>query len=113
MRKVLALAVMMFPGVAAAGDRVVLDGPGIDALLRGQVVAYAGATQAFMASGRTRYDTGTVSWGDWEVRGDQYCSQWPPANGWACYGVAADDLGGVRFTGESGDTTDGVLQGAN
>lgn len=48
--------------------------------------------QSFQNSGATFYSVdGNQSQGLWQVRGDQYCSQWPPHEGWACYGVSADE----------------------
>jgi len=37
----------------------------------------------------------------WQVRGDQYCSQWPPSESWSCYDLAIDDEL-VTFIGASG-----------
>ncbi|MEQ9694067.1 hypothetical protein [Shimia sp. SDUM112013] len=81
----------------------------ISALLRGRVVDYASGWQDFRPSGRTLYDAGRESWGYWDARDDLYCSQWPPADGWACYEVF-HDAGRVRFLGTRGDITDGVLR---
>lgn len=64
--------------------------------------------QIFQKSGVTFYATGGAqSQGKWEVRGDQYCSQWPPNEAWACYDVmVAENLviifvsaSGTRYTG--------------
>jgi len=42
--------------------------------------------QLFLANGVTHYaQSGTTSKGRWEVRGDQYCSTWPPSTAWDCY----------------------------
>ena len=61
------------------------------------------------ASGRTLYNTGRDSWGYWQVRGDQYCSMWPPSDLWACYDMARrGDV--LRFFGAAGDSTDGTLR---
>ncbi|MEO1733028.1 MAG: hypothetical protein AAFR45_05280 [Pseudomonadota bacterium] len=66
----------------------------------------SGAWQDFRASGRTLYNAGEDSWGYWGVRGDQYCSMWPPSDLWACYDMArSGDV--IRFIGASGDVTDG------
>ncbi|UWR21310.1 hypothetical protein [Sulfitobacter sp. S190] len=101
---------VLFAGSVAAQDSTFtpLDGPAIADTLTGQRVTYDGAWQEFRASGRTLYNAGRDSWGYWAVRGDQYCSRWPPSDLWACYDMARrGDV--VRFTGPSGDTTDGRL----
>jgi hypothetical protein len=42
--------------------------------------------QLFLVNGSTHYAQGTAtSVGRWEVRGDQYCSVWPPSTAWECY----------------------------
>ena len=77
--------------------------------LTGARVTYGTAWQEFRASGRTLYNAGQDSWGYWEARDDAYCSQWPPADGWACYKVerAGNRL---RFIGDSGDVTEGAFE---
>jgi hypothetical protein len=49
-------------------------------------------SQNFEAGGATVYTgaDGKQSSGRWDVRGDEYCSQWPPSDVWACYAMAAD-----------------------
>lgn len=93
---------------ACAEEWTPLDGAGIDAALRGQKLQYADAWQEFRPSGRTLYNAGRDSWGYWAVRGDQYCSQWPPADGWACYEMARRG-DWLRFIGSHGDVTDGQI----
>ena len=95
---------------ALAADWVRLDTDGIVVALTDTKYVYeSGATQHFYASGRTLYDAGQDSWGTWEARDDRYCSQWPPASGWACYYVEQSD-DHVRFIGDSGDITTGRRQ---
>ena len=65
--------------------------------------------QIFQKSGATFYSVGSAqSQGLWEVRGDQYCSQWPPNESWTCYGMAldADDY---YFISASGQRSSGKL----
>ncbi len=94
---------------AAAQEWVALDDAGIAAALTDARVAYDGAWQEFYASGRTLYNAGRDSWGYWAPRGGRYCSQWPPADGWACYDVErAGDR--VRFIGDSGEITEGLIE---
>ena len=85
-----------------------LTGEGIVAALQDRALVYDdGATQDFRASGATLYNAGSDSWGTWAVRGDQYCSQWPPTDGWTCYDVA---LSGrfVRFLSDDGSYSEGT-----
>ncbi len=99
------------PGRLMAQDFEPMTGAQIEAGLKNMILTYPGGElQSFFPSGRTLYDAGRPSWGYWEVRGDQYCSQWPPADGWACYDM--DTNGTVlRFIGESGDVTPGTVHG--
>lgn len=85
-----------------------LSDAGIREALTDATLVYGNtATQRFYVSGRTLYTTGQDSWGYWEARDGRYCSQWPPADGWACYDV---DMQGdqIRFTGDNGDVTEGI-----
>jgi hypothetical protein len=107
MLRVIAASIML-PGAALAQDWQPMTGSQITAALTDRDLVYENATQRFYTSGRTLYNAGRDSWGYWAVRGDQYCSQWPPADGWDCYDMAA--LGSaVRFIGEDSSTTDGVF----
>lgn len=103
----LILAVFAAAGAARAADWEVLDGAGIQAALEGRKLTYSsGAWQEFRASGRTLYHAGRDSWGSWAVRGDEYCSVWPPSDLWACYQVEGSPSG-VRFIGRGGEATEG------
>jgi len=86
-----------------------MSGAQIEQTLTGRTVDYATAWQDFRASGRTLYNAGRDSWGYWAVRDDQYCSMWPPSGLWACYAMAQRG-NAVRFIGEAGDITDGILR---
>lgn len=111
MRKIIIAAAFVLPGIVGAESEIWtdLDGGGITSFLTGSLVTYDGARQDFRASGRTLYTTSEEQWGYWGVRGDQYCSMWPPSDLWSCYDVARKgDM--VRFIGGSGDTTDGTVQ---
>jgi hypothetical protein len=47
--------------------------------------------QTFQKGGATFYaQGGAVSNGFWDVRGDEYCSQWPPSENWACYKITGE-----------------------
>lgn len=93
---------------AWAQDWRSLNGAEIEAVLTDRDLVYENATQRFFASGRTLYNAGQDSWGYWAVRGDQYCSQWPPGDQWDCYDLAAAD-GVIRFVGADGSVTDGTF----
>ncbi|QUJ77958.1 hypothetical protein KDD17_04655 [Sulfitobacter albidus] len=94
---------------AQAEEWRAMDGAQIVQTLTGATVEYATAWQDFRASGRTLYNAGRDSWGYWAVRGDLYCSQWPPSDLWACYGMQRlDDR--LRFIGAEGDVTEGRLR---
>ena len=82
-------------GPANAQDRK-LTGPEIKALLTDRVAhgkedSGSANEQLFLASGATFYSVGAAqSQGRWEVRGNQYCSAWPPSTSWSCYDVTHD-----------------------
>jgi hypothetical protein len=104
----LAMAVMlsaaMFPLVVSAEDWARLDGPEIVAALTSRSVVYEGGqTQDFLPDGTTLFGE---EHGKWKVRGDLYCSTWPPRHSWTCYAVEVmgPDL---RFIGEVGNITVG------
>ena len=107
MLRILAVLIVV-PNVTFAEDWQALDGAQITAALTGHSLIYENATQQFYASGRTLYNAGQDSWGYWAVRGEQYCSQWPPGDQWDCYDMAASD-DTLRFIGDDGSVTDGVL----
>lgn len=81
------MALVAWPGLAGSAELWPMTGPQIEQALTGRTLRYYdGARQEFLASGRTRYVKGEQeSWGDWAVRGDRYCSRWPPSDLWACY----------------------------
>jgi hypothetical protein len=92
------------PGLAAAEGWQRLEGQGITAALTARVLGYPdGTLQDFFADGRTLFGE---SWGRWEVRGDRYCSQWPPSDRWSCYTVDQSGLD-IRFTDDAGAATIG------
>ncbi|MDU8926490.1 hypothetical protein RXV86_03740 [Alisedimentitalea sp. MJ-SS2] len=96
MRRVAMVLVAAFIGQGVAADawRAMSGQQILEELTDRELVYDGGAWQRFNASGRTLYNAGTDSWGYWSVRGDQYCSQWPPDAFWACYDMAMD---GERF----------------
>ncbi len=105
------------PGSVGAETWQVLSGAQIDAALNGRALVYVDradpdrlvdTTQDFRASGRTLYTyKGRESWGYWRVQGDQYCSQWPPNDLWACYDMERQGVR-IRFVGQGGDITEAV-----
>lgn len=100
----LMIALTALPGMAQ--EWVAMSGAQIRDALTGRVLAYPDTTQDFLASGRTLYiHKGRESWGYWRVQGDQYCSQWPPNDLWACYDM--ERRGAVlRFVGAGADITE-------
>ncbi len=100
----LSLPLILLAAPLSAEERK-LTGAEIDALLP-TIVALGDVTrQTFSARGATTYmDRGRDSYGSWAARGDQYCSQWPPANGWACYDVFVEGET-LIWVGDSGHRT--------
>ncbi|MFC3180045.1 hypothetical protein [Cypionkella sinensis] len=107
--RALALVVAMLAGPALAEEWQTLDGAAITAALSGHVVHYTdGTQQSFKPDGQTIYNNGRDSLGHWALRGDLYCSVWPPSDIWACYGVAVQGAQ-VKFIAGEGSATEGVL----
>ncbi len=106
------LAVMLaLSSGAAVGEEGFspMSGEQIRAALTDGRLVYEGGWQEFRASGRTLYHVGGDSWGYWAVRGDRYCSQWPPSDRWDCYDMAREgDV--LRFFDDFGNVTDGRLE---
>ncbi|MEM9850720.1 MAG: hypothetical protein AAF761_01850 [Pseudomonadota bacterium] len=115
MRMLATLAVLAVTAPASAEDwQQVLGERAVEAALDDRVVDYDTSRQWFYASGRTLYDAGRPSWGYWRPQGDQYCSQWPPNAGWACYDLfVSADGAKVRFLSARGDETVGVFRPEN
>lgn len=99
--------------IPSGGD--VVDGQPVDAadmiatLTAAQFVFQDGATQSFMAEGRTTYvDRGTPSAGEWSVTGDgTFASFWPPMYR-STYTVRWIVENGVRVGVSFADTRSGV-----
>ncbi|WP_300029190.1 hypothetical protein [uncultured Roseobacter sp.] len=94
-------------GAALAEGWTPMSGEDIGVALTDRKLQYTSAWQEFRASGRTLYNAGADSWGYWRVQGDQYRSQWPPSDLWACYDMqrSGDRL---RFVGQGDDITEAV-----
>jgi hypothetical protein len=62
-------------------------------------------TQVFQKGGVTLYTVNETSSssGLWDVRQDQYCSQWPPSQSWTCYDVTSDGPS-LTFVAKNGKT---------
>jgi len=99
----IALTLALAAAPAFADGWIPMTGAEITEALTGRTLTWMDTTQDFRASGKTLYiHKGRESWGNWEVRGDQYCSQWPPNSLWACYDM---DRSGerLRFIGSGKD----------
>lgn len=106
----LAAALAVLAGPVWAQDWVALKGADVEAALDDTTLQYDIARQVFYASGKTLYDNGRPSWGNWAVRGDQYCSEWPPQDGWNCFALERNSGDGrLRFVSETGATTEGSI----
>lgn len=110
MRRFALIALLVWPGDAGAGDTwTPMTGDDIRTALTGRTLQYETAWQDFRASGKTLYNAGRDSWGNWRVEDDRYCSQWPPNDLWACYDM---DRSGdrVRFVGPNNHITEAVYK---
>lgn len=105
-----ALLLPVLTSLSANAEGVWKTMPGEEILiaLTDKKLRYKSASQEFRASGKTLYNQdGRISWGEWRVEKDQYCSVWPPQGLWVCYHM---DRSGekVRFLGEGDDITVGT-----
>ncbi|SER97255.1 hypothetical protein SAMN04490244_104221 [Tranquillimonas rosea] len=103
-----AAMVSALPVAAAAQSFTPLGTSEISSTLNGATVLYDSATQRFLSQGRLLYNNGGENWGRWKAEEGQYCSQWPPADGWTCYDVERNGAA-IRFTGPDGRSREGRL----
>ena len=98
--------VMLASTPIAGADERPLTGAEIKDALSGNTVAGVQDGQAwkqyFDPNGRTTYVSGgRASPGRWSVRGDKYCSQWPPSERWDCYAMTGE-AGKMTFIPDGG-----------
>jgi hypothetical protein len=107
----------MATGQAASAEKInsaLTDATGFEA-----GVGYRPWRQYFGADGKTTYfgKDGPSSQGHWEVRGNQYCSLWPPSQEWACYDVelGKDEKGRavVTWISANGERTAATMVSGN
>ncbi len=111
MRQFLTALVIIVASPVAAEEWRPMNGDEIREALLAQTVDYTNAWQEFRATGQTLYNAGADSWGTWDVRGNRYCSQWPPNSAWDCYDVDLNaDGSAVRFRGTGDDITVGQFR---
>ncbi|MEM7565166.1 MAG: hypothetical protein AAF353_19310 [Pseudomonadota bacterium] len=84
-----------------------LTGEDIANALNDRKLRYDGAWQEFFSNGRTLFYAAGESWGEWEVKGDRYCSKWSPDPGWNCYSLEKHLDGRLRFNNGFADPTEG------
>lgn len=111
---------LLISSQASAGEK--LTGAQIEALLNDSTAWYtplstASARQYFHKNGETPYvdAKGEKTYGEWMVRGDKYCSVWPPSEHWSCYemekGTLADGTPTLTFvSGGNGKRYEAVFK---
>ncbi len=111
----------LLAATAAAAERK-LSGPEIETVLTGNTVVGDSDKgqwkQFFGKGGDTLYVRGSEppSPGAWKIKGDDYCSQWPPSLNWSCYAVSADlevAQPTITWVGESGTKFPGIVRKGN
>ena len=106
------VGLLMFCSTAGWGEETPwasMSGGDISTGMTGRALQYENAWQDFRASGRTLYNAGHDSWGYWRIEGDNYCSQWPPSDLWACYKMERRGAM-LRFVGEQNDVTEATYR---
>ena len=100
---VIAIAAMAHSAVAgettysAARIKSALEGAVVNGVQKGKAWS-----QSFSRGGETIYsDARGPSRGLWTIRGDKYCSQWPPSQTWSCWTVTGSK-GTITFIPEGG-----------
>jgi hypothetical protein len=123
MRALLALFLVSAPG--GAGFAASLDGPSFEKLLNdttvyGLPLAEGNWRQFFSRGGETIYvdAAGQKTFGQWLMRGDKYCSSWPPSDRYVCYEVESGQTAEGKATvtwisGGDGKRTEGQLVSGN
>jgi hypothetical protein len=106
-RPLSALVLLLLASLDAAAAEHKLPGKEIREILSGRIVQGTNDggdwRQSFSPSGDTVYSTQSGhSDGMWDVRGDQYCSRWPPGDHWTCYDVLGDG-DAVTFVSATGE----------
>jgi hypothetical protein len=112
LRPVLIFALLVISAPALADERK-LSGAEIKQALADHTLKGKGDngewTQDFDPSGRTTYSQGNSnSPGTWQIKGDQYCSAWPPNPNLSCYDVTRDG-DTVTFISSGGGRAPGVI----
>ena len=115
----LAITAALLATTAVAAERP-LKGPEIATLLNDSTVTGQNINgiwkQYFNVNGETIYlaPEKPPSIGEWNVKGDQFCSQWPPSDHWVCYAVTGDLDAKPRtitwISGGGGATYPGTVQ---
>lgn len=104
MKKILLASLFMICAVQAAEMK--LDGAEMQSILNDKVLYGKDAEQIFQKSGVTFYSSGgNQSQGNWKIDGEQYCSQWPPNQTWACYDITQDG-NKITFVSKDGNRTE-------
>lgn len=102
----LAIATSVFLAAPAFAEEQPMKSAEVTAFLNGATVEGnqdgAAWSQTFDADGTTLYTTtsGETS-GQWQLRGDKFCSLWPPATGWDCYDITGEGEN-ISFVPEDG-----------
>lgn len=100
---------LLITGAVLAEQRQ-LTGEEIEALLPTIIATGRDTRQTFSQNGRTTYHNGgRASFGRWWVEENLYCSNWPPADGKACYQVWRDKEK-IIWIGESGTPTENRVE---
>ncbi len=100
------LALCAFPASVFAGEK--MTAASIEAMLNDSTAWYLplgpdSVRQYFDKGGETPYidAAGSKTFGHWLMRGDQYCSVWPPSDLYSCYdvekGISADGTPTITF----------------
>lgn len=90
----LLLLQLMTAATEAAERR--LTGEEIRVMLTDRIFRHADNSQVVLQTFRDKgvtyyYEGSEQTEGRWEVRGDKYCSQWPPRKARTCYNVMAEE----------------------
>ena len=102
----LACAIFVLFAAPVFAEEQMMKGPEVKAFLDGANVEGNqdgnAWSQTFRADGTTVYTTVSGDQqGSWEIRGDKFCSNWPPATTWDCYDITGEGEN-ISFVPEGG-----------
>ena len=104
MKRILLASLLMVCSANAAETK--LNSAEMQTILSDKILYAKNIEQIFQKSGVTFYSSGgNQSQGSWKIDTNQFCSQWPPNQFWACYDMTQDG-NKITFISKIGNRTE-------